>query len=109
MEIASSLPLFTILDNVDVHITHSSSTVIEAAYFGVKSIITSEYGWALLSEQIENRFIIKAYTSTEINDSINLIIASKSKKRIEIYEKSLLVNIKDIARTFTTNTISTFL
>ena len=38
---ASSLPLHLLLRNMDIHITNSSSTVIEAFKFGIKSISTN--------------------------------------------------------------------
>ncbi|MBS0366249.1 MAG: hypothetical protein JSR67_10555 [Proteobacteria bacterium] len=40
----SDLPLQALLPHVDVHVTHSSSTVIDAAQFGVPSVITTIYG-----------------------------------------------------------------
>lgn len=44
LDAATRLPLYALLENVDVHLTHSSSTVIEAANFGVPSILWSSYG-----------------------------------------------------------------
>jgi hypothetical protein len=40
----TDLPLYGLLRGVDVHLTHSSSTVIEAGLFGVNSVVTSQYG-----------------------------------------------------------------
>jgi hypothetical protein len=40
----TDLPLQSLLTCTDVHMTHSSSVVIEAAQFGVKSVITSRFG-----------------------------------------------------------------
>lgn len=53
VEDASSLPLYALLRHVDVHITHSSSTVLEAQVFGVHSLVGSEYGAELYQEQIQ--------------------------------------------------------
>lgn len=41
---ASELPLYALLQHAAVHVTHSSSTVLEAESFGVPSVITSHYG-----------------------------------------------------------------
>jgi hypothetical protein len=35
---ASDLPLPRVLQNTDVHVTHSSSVIIEAEYFGIRSV-----------------------------------------------------------------------
>lgn len=51
-------PLYALLPQVDVHLTHSSSTVIEAAAFGVPSVITSNYGAELYPEQIRGGMAI---------------------------------------------------
>ncbi|MEO5844596.1 MAG: hypothetical protein ABIQ33_07110 [Caldimonas sp.] len=41
---ASDLPLQALLQEASVHLTHSSTVVIEAAQFGLRSVVTSEYG-----------------------------------------------------------------
>ena len=40
----TDLPLPALLACADVHLTHSSSTVMEAAQFGLRSVITTDYG-----------------------------------------------------------------
>jgi hypothetical protein len=40
----TDLPLYGLLRHVDAHLTHSSSTVLEAIRFGVRSVVTSRYG-----------------------------------------------------------------
>ncbi len=45
----TDLPLHALLPAVDVHMTHSSSTVIEAAQFGVPSVLTTSYGAELFA------------------------------------------------------------
>ncbi|MEP7294596.1 MAG: hypothetical protein ABI702_00280 [Burkholderiales bacterium] len=49
----SDLPLPALLRHARVHLTHSSSTVIEAACLGVPSIVTSESGRDLFGPYIE--------------------------------------------------------
>jgi hypothetical protein len=45
----SDLPLQALLPHCDLHLTHSSSTVIEAAQFGVPSVLTTAYGGELFA------------------------------------------------------------
>jgi hypothetical protein len=49
---ATALPLPVLLRHADLHATHSSSTVVEAAAMGVRSIVWSEYGAELFADQI---------------------------------------------------------
>lgn len=53
LDLPTELPLPALLPLADVHVTHSSSTVIEAAQFGVPSLITSRYGAELFPHLIE--------------------------------------------------------
>lgn len=50
---ATDLHLYGLLRHVDVHLTHSSSTVLEALTFGVRSVVTSPYGAEAYPRQIE--------------------------------------------------------
>lgn len=47
----TDLPLPALLQCCDAHLTHSSSSVIEAALVGVRSIVTSQYGAELFASQ----------------------------------------------------------
>ena len=51
---ATDLPLPALLRQMDVHVTHSSSSVLEAAAMGIPSIVTSTYGAELYEAQIRN-------------------------------------------------------
>lgn len=53
-EEASEYPLMPILAEMDIHITHSSSVVLEALAFNVPSIVIDPYGEELFSELIRN-------------------------------------------------------
>lgn len=70
IEGATTLPLYSLLRNVDVHITYSSATIIEAESFGVPSVVTSEYGSEFFPDQIAEGWVLKAYTSEEIIKAI---------------------------------------
>lgn len=50
---ASDLPLHALLPFCDIHITHSSSTVIEAADYGIPSLITTAFGAELFPEKVK--------------------------------------------------------
>lgn len=45
----TALPLYAVLEQTDVHLTHSSTTAVEAAAFGVPSILWSVYGKELFA------------------------------------------------------------
>jgi hypothetical protein len=51
---------------MDVHLTHSSSTVLEAEAFGLPSIIFSEHGAELYPEQVSSGSAVVACTALEI-------------------------------------------
>jgi hypothetical protein len=71
LDSVSALPLYSILPFVDVHLTHSSSTVIEAERFGVASLITSEYGAELYPRQILNGIAVQATRLSDQLDSLS--------------------------------------
>lgn len=54
IDAATHLALPALLRHVDVHVTHSSSTVLEAATLGVQSVITSRYGAELYPAQLRS-------------------------------------------------------
>jgi hypothetical protein len=53
VDAASNLPLYALLRNVNLHVTYSSSVVLEAAAFGVPSFVCSETGNDLFAHEIE--------------------------------------------------------
>jgi hypothetical protein len=73
----SSLPLQTILRNVNAHITCQSSCIIEAADFGVLSIITSEYGQALYKDVINSKNAFYIHKEDDIINGLYQIITQK--------------------------------
>jgi hypothetical protein len=72
---SSSLPLYSLLRNINLHITHSSSTVLEAIDFQIKSIILSNYGSEFFADQInQNNAIL---ISNNDKDSMDLMQSFK--------------------------------
>lgn len=62
---STDLPLYSLLRNINLHITHSSSTVIEALNFQIKTILVSNYGAELFESQINENM---AYLVTDSSD-----------------------------------------
>jgi hypothetical protein len=63
---ASELPLYAMLPQMDVHVTGWSSTVIEAAQFGVPSVVTHIDGRELYSDLISSGVAGTAFTKDEL-------------------------------------------
>lgn len=53
LDMATDYPLPVLIDHMDVNITQSSSTVIEAATLGIPSVITTRHGADLFAKEIE--------------------------------------------------------
>lgn len=101
LDAASELPLFSLLSNIDTHITHSSSAAIEASYFGVGSIITSEYGWTALCDQVSSDFICKAVTESAITNNIEKMILNHNQSKKQTYSGELTTKrIETLIKTF---------
>lgn len=85
LDVCSELPLYSVLRNVSLHITVQSSTVLEAGEFGIKSIITSDYGEALYRSVIEygEAYIFKS--SPDIIKKIKSLVDDE--KRVKISYK----------------------
>jgi glycosyltransferase involved in cell wall biosynthesis len=75
---ASTLPLYSLLRNVDVHITFSSATILEAISFGVPSVVTSEYGSEFFRDGIISGWVLEAYTPEQIVTAIESQYSKRS-------------------------------
>jgi len=58
LEEATDLPLPLLLRHADLHLTHSSSSVIEAAQFGVRSVLTSTWGADLFGPYVDSGWAV---------------------------------------------------
>lgn len=67
---ATNLPLYALLRNIDIHVTHCSSSTIEAAYFGIPTILTDQYGKDLFYDQISEELRILSISFVDIILSI---------------------------------------
>jgi hypothetical protein len=55
---ASELPLYALLRDMDIHVTEASSTVVEAAEFGIPSVLASEAEAPLFPELVRSGWIL---------------------------------------------------
>jgi hypothetical protein len=61
----SDLPLPSLLPHCNIHVTHSSSAVIEAGDYGIHSLITSRFGVELFPEQLSYGMAVDASKGPE--------------------------------------------
>lgn len=80
---ASALPLYALLTAVDIHITHSSTVVIEAANLKIPSVVFSDYGITLYKQELLDGLAVKAVSADEIVHSI-LRISSQQKDAVNL-------------------------
>lgn len=78
LDLATDLPLYSLLRHLDLHITHSSSTVIEAQQFGIPSVIIHEFGTEFFPDQIRTGWARPAYTTEQILEAIQTQLDAKS-------------------------------
>ena len=68
----TDLPLPALLSHASVHVTHSSSTAVEAAEFGVRTVLTSALGGELYARLAEGGWVV-----TECGDCEQVLAALK--------------------------------
>jgi hypothetical protein len=66
IDLASDLPLYALLPRTGVHVTHSSSTVLEAGAFGINSVLLSDYGVELFAAECERGVAVRATNAAEL-------------------------------------------
>jgi len=81
VENASTLPLFSILSNIDIHVTGWSTTVLEALAFGVPSILTHDFGAEYYEEQIRDGIAKCAYSSESIVTAVKSMVKNREKNQ----------------------------
>jgi len=69
---ATDFPLFSLLRNVDVHVTMYSTCIIEAKNFGIPSVITHPNGKEMFHYYVCSGWALPAFTSENIFKAINL-------------------------------------
>jgi hypothetical protein len=71
VENATAAPLYALLRNTHLHVTHSSYVTVEAVQFGVKSLLLSTYGRDLFVDSMEKMWWDCAARESEIKAVIS--------------------------------------
>src|SRR5690606_2367670 len=66
VRLATELPLYAVLPQMDVHITGLSSTVLEAESFGVRSVVTHPLGGELFEDAVRSGCVLSAVDDADI-------------------------------------------
>lgn len=81
LDLATDLPLYAILRHVDLHLTHSSTTVIEAQRFGMPSVVISSYGAEFFPAQLASGWAVTAFTSADIRFALRRQLDARTSLR----------------------------
>jgi hypothetical protein len=90
---ASELPVYSLLRNVDANITEVSTTVIEAAHFGVKSVVTSERGRAYFRDYLQDG---RAFYCTEVDEIARVLDGLKDGRAASFGEQGTGSNREEV-------------
>lgn len=74
------VPLPALLTQADLHLTHSSSAVLEADRFGLRSIVWSELGASLYAPQIEEGTCRAALDAASLAGEIDRMSGAKERR-----------------------------
>jgi hypothetical protein len=77
LDTATDLPLPAVLRAVDLNLTHCSTTVIEAAAWGIRTVITSTYGAELFEEQIAAGFAVVELEPARLAQSVRSLLETQ--------------------------------
>jgi hypothetical protein len=72
VDLATDLPLYALLRQMDLHLTFYSSSVFEAEDLGVPSVVVGDYAKELFSEQISSGWAFPVDTVEEIISGIKV-------------------------------------
>lgn len=73
---ANALPLHLLLRGADLNMTHSSSTVLDAARVGVRSVVWSKLGEEFLAEAIASGAAVPAGTAGSMEEALRSGLAA---------------------------------
>jgi hypothetical protein len=80
IDFVSTLPIYAILRNVNLHITQNSGVVVEASLFNVKSIITDGLGVNYYRDYIFNGSAVYCDKASEFPNIVDELIDKKCEK-----------------------------
>lgn len=92
MMFTSQAPLVSILKNTDIHVTHSSSTILEALRYGIKSIVINEYGKQFYADSLQNEDIIYCPPG----DGLIACITENAKNNIQANDVESQISLTDV-------------
>lgn len=97
IDIGDKIPILIWLKNIDLHVTFDSSVIIEAASWGVKSIIldTSNLIYDYYKEQIQSKMAVIARNEAEFSDLVKKM-SCRSEKSAEVNFKKPIDLLKRI-------------
>jgi hypothetical protein len=78
LDAATDMPLYALLRHMDAHVTHCSSTVLEAREFGLRSIISSEYGGDLFRDEIAQGWGVLAVEPAQFRRTLEQIVIQRT-------------------------------
>jgi hypothetical protein len=88
LDVPSDLPLHALIPLIDAHLTHSSSTAIEAAQFGVPSVITTSYGAELLDALLASGIAVReSGPAPLVAAALNRLIATQRSRSTPLHAR----------------------
>lgn len=100
---ATSLPLPSILKEMDIHITPFSTCVFEAKEFCIPSITLHQHAKLYFQNEIEDGWVIEAETKAEILKAMNIHLERKKKIISESSNNNMTLLKKNIDEIFLNN------
>ena len=79
-----NIPLELLLEYVNVHVTSSSSVIVDAAMLGKSSIMINQKFEKSFSNYIEKNILITAFNANELREAIKMILKKKTANRRKI-------------------------
>lgn len=79
IELSCKLPLPLILQYVDMHLTHWSTTALEAAAYNVPTIFLDKKGLEVFNDQINSNLLYFAKDNESLQNAINISISYNKK------------------------------
>jgi hypothetical protein len=85
----TAVPLHALLRYADLHLTHSSTTVIEAAQFGLRSILTSDWGAELFGTYVESGWAtVCVGDEAEVAEACGSLIGTRNSQELVVPDLS---------------------
>jgi hypothetical protein len=109
IEVSTSASLFALLAEADLHLTHSSSTVLEAESFGIRSIVRSSYGYKLYQASAHRGYVCLAEDASSLCSALDE--CRQARPRIGLPDSSGISSaaaLRDVLKRFTVESPARF-